>query len=249
MFRIPSPDAAAPALPQAASWGRDPSNPALAGVPPGLLRSVLAGCVEWTVPAGRLLLPQDQHADVCYGLGTGLLRLQREGPQGRPATAALLHPGRWVACTHALTGTPLSFSVATVTRSTVLVLRKSMLQDLLEHHPAATAGWLLHIATAQADALAAHLDLLATGSVEERVLRLLHLLAQPSPGHAGGARRITVRLTQGEMGSIVGASRQRVNKTLGVLLRQGRLRVDGPWLEIGEDLCATPDAVRPPSLQ
>ena len=207
-------------------------GPALGGLPPDLRAQVLTGCVEWTVPAGRMLLPQGQRADVCYGLATGMLRLDRDDANGRSLVLDLLEPGRWIGCTHVLADAPLPFGVTTVTRSTLLVLRKSTLQSLLEGHPAKTVAWLLAVAAAQADGLVAQLGMLATGSVEERVGWLLRVLAERHSVPAGGFRRILVPLTQTQMARIVGASRQRVNTTLGTLRRQGQLRIVAGWLEL-----------------
>lgn len=210
---------------------------ALASLPPSLHEQVLEGCAEWSVPAGRTLLTQGQHADVCYGLVTGMLRLHRDGVQGRPVVLDLLEPGRWVGCTHVLAGAPLAYGVATVAPSTLLVLRKSTLQAIVESHPVEMATWLLKAAAAQDEGLAAHVGMLATGSIEDRVGWLLRVLAERFSEPAQEFRRVRVRITQAEIGCILGASRQRVNKTLGALQAQGRVRMVAGWMEIasGDD--------------
>lgn len=207
-----------------------------ASLPPALHAKLLEGCAEWSVPAGRLLLPQGQHADVCYGLATGMLRLHREGAHGRPVVLDLLEPGRWVGCTHVVAGAPLPFGVATVAPSTLLVLRKSTLQALLESHPAEMAAWLLAAAAAQNESLVAHVGVIASGSIEERMDWLLRVLAERFAVPVGGFHRVHVRLTQVQIAGIVGASRQRVNMRLRALQRQGRVRVAGGWLEIAPQL-------------
>jgi len=73
----------------------------------------------------------------------------------------------------------------------------------------------------------AHIQSLSTLYVPGRVARqLLSFAREYGEPAADGSVHIPLRLTQADLANSIGASRERVNKALAVMRRQGHVRVD-----------------------
>jgi CRP/FNR family transcriptional regulator, cyclic AMP receptor protein len=68
------------------------------------------------------------------------------------------------------------------------------------------------------------------GRVARQILALADRYGHPEPGTPPGSPapvKIPLRLTQSDLGEVVGASRERVNQAIGELKQNGYIRVDG----------------------
>jgi CRP/FNR family transcriptional regulator, cyclic AMP receptor protein len=128
----------------------------------------------------------------------------------------------------ALDGRPRTADGMALTRVVAMTLVREELDKLIESNPRvarAAIGWLcqrLRDTSAQAEAIALH-------PVEVRVARYLlsRLMPVPVGESAGGRSTVALGISQGELASLIGASRQKVNAALGLLENAGAIRRTG----------------------
>jgi CRP-like cAMP-binding protein len=119
----------------------------------------------------------------------------------------------------ALDGNPRTADAVALTRVVAMTLAQDQLNKLIEGNPRvahATIAWLcrrLRDTSAQVEAIALY-------PVEVRLAR--YLLSRLSPPQAGDAT-IELSISQSELASLIGASRQKVNAALGLLEDAGAI--------------------------
>jgi CRP-like cAMP-binding protein len=172
--------------------------------------------------AGEFLCRIGRPATLWFGVVEGLLKMSNDSARGTPMTFTGLPSGAWFG-----EGTLLKREAY---RYNIEALRKSVVAGL----PMATFDWLLErslpfnrylmnqlnerlgqfIAAREIDRLT---------DVDTRVARslgaLFHPVLYPGVGEV-------LRITQQELGYLVGLSRQRVNEALGTLQARGLIRVE-----------------------
>ena len=156
---------------------------------------------------GAALLYQGQVGDGLWLVQSGALRASTITPDGRDLTLDVLGPGD-------LAGEPAGVIGGTSLRA----LRRTRLRPV---DPRAAAD-LLATRAHRAAALAAELAWLG---VRERLLRRLHDLAERFGSPVEGGTLIILPFTQDDLASLVGTTRESVNRTLRALVRDGRIRV------------------------
>ena len=115
-------------------------------------------------------------------------------------------------------------------KTELLVLSQSDFQEFLRRHPQAAMN-AIGVLSARLRTLGASLVPLAADDVETRLARLLDRFASgslPTPCPAerrNGEVCIHIDLTNSELASLIGATRQTVNATLSSFRRQGLIRV------------------------
>jgi CRP/FNR family transcriptional regulator/CRP/FNR family cyclic AMP-dependent transcriptional regulator len=161
-------------------------------------------------------------------VASGAVKVELPSPAGdEPAIIARIDPGGYFGELALLDGDPRSATVVALAPTETLVLERTRFERLLEDLPtlrscllASLAGELRR-ATGQLEALL-FLDL--AGRLASRIVAL----AEADPG-VGGARR-DVRLswpyTQSELASMIGGSRESVNRLLGEMTGRGLLHIE-----------------------
>lgn len=128
-------------------------------------------------------------------------------------------------------------SLVALEPSTLLVLGREPVTAFMTQHPAVAMRFLEHVATTsrwQTEMIAS----LARRPLAERVLLRLLDLAE-SNGSIDGEVAIAPRVSQTTLASMVGASRENVNRALGALATAGTIRTDA-----GRYVIADPDRAR-----
>jgi CRP-like cAMP-binding protein len=124
-------------------------------------------------------------------------------------------------------GGPRSASAEAVEPTTLLVLARSALLEVLHDHPAVTDGLLrsLGVLARRLTDQAADLVFL---DLHGRVAKLLvNLVDKNESGGGAGEVVLDLHLTQGELASMVGGSRQSVNQILRAFEQLGYLELQG----------------------
>lgn len=181
-----------------------------------------------TVEPGELLCRVGRPVTYWFGVIDGLLKMSNDSALGVPITFTGVPPGGWFG-----EGTVLKREAY---RYNIQALRRSVVAGI----PADTFHWLLDrsigfnrfVMTQLNERLgqfigAREIDRLA--SADERVARSLAALFHPLlyPGVGG-----LLRITQQELGYLVGMSRQRVNEALRVLHAAGLIRIEYGGLRV-----------------
>jgi CRP/FNR family cyclic AMP-dependent transcriptional regulator len=190
------------------------------------LAEVVKGIHEASFPAGTSLFSAEQPGEVVYIIVTGAVKVYVAGAGDRFVTLAILGPGEVVGEMSVADSLAHSATAATVEDSTLLWISHIHFRDCLATVPALNRNLAvilsrrLRLANAQIQSLAA-LDLY--GRIARQLLVFAQEYGEPLPG---GGSRIPFRLTQSDLGDLVGASRGRVNGVLMSFREQGHIAVD-----------------------
>jgi CRP/FNR family transcriptional regulator, cyclic AMP receptor protein len=166
--------------------------------------------------------------DAWYGVAAGAVRLSTSLASGRQVNFQLVEPGAWFGDIPLIDGLAAPCDAETCADSTLLVLRKEDLLQLLARH----ADFGIALARLNGRRTRALMGLFADAlslPLENRLARqLLQLARRFGTRAAGNAVRIGLKLSQQDLADLLGASRQRVNAGLKRLERDGVL-----WLATG----------------
>ena len=240
-----------------------------AGLSVALRQAILARCRVQRVRRGATLVRRGQAAADWVGVAGGALGLATSGRDGRPFTLDLLGPGDWYGDIALIDGSPVDLDVVAQVHSTVLLMDRHALQQLL-HSQADLRGALLQLDCRRLRHMFRRLEEVQTLALSQRVAltlqRLLRQFGRPmagaasahtsahasahtpahtpahtlapacaspgQPGHSGPAQQIELTLTQGDLASLLCASRQRINGTLRQMQALGILGASHGRIEV-----------------
>ena len=202
--------------------------PLLARLPEPDLRALASQGHVHSHPAGAVIFREGDPGNSLHIVVEGGIRITVLSASGEEVTVALLGPGEFVGHLALLDGRPRSASaVATQPSKTLVVTRDDFLQWLSERPRAAFALLetlsLLLRSTDEALADLAFLDL--PHRLAKRLVNLAaaHPEMQVKPQSSQGIR---LRITQAELASMLGVSRESVNKQLNLFADEG-------WIALG----------------
>jgi CRP-like cAMP-binding protein len=205
--------------------------PLLSGLPEVEMRRMAGAARMQRVPAGSVIIERGDPPQAVFAVATGKLKVVAPRSAGRDATLHILGPGDVfgeVALFHADGRTA---RVTAIEESVLLVVDRRDFLDLLARSSELSAR-MLSLMAARLRNTIAHFDATTSLGVPARLARKLLLLAKDFGVREGKGIALTLKLSQSELGDLVGSSRQTVNRELrkwhdeGVLSTQnGRLVV------------------------
>ena len=179
-----------------------------------------------TVQAGTHFITAEQPGEVVYVLLEGTVKIYVNRLDGREVILAFLGPGDTVGEMSLADSAGRSANVVTTERSRLLWMDRVAFQSCLRTMPA-LANNLVRLLSHRLRFANEQIQALCTLDVPGRVARQILALADRygSP-EAGGEVWIPLRLTQSDLGEIVGASRERVNQVIVEFKQRGLIAVD-----------------------
>jgi CRP-like cAMP-binding protein len=196
---------------------------------PELQHAILARATVRRLRAGVVLTRGAGSADAWFGVAAGAVRLSTALASGKQVSFQLVEPGGWFGDIPLIDGMGQPCDAETCADSTILVLRKDDLLQLLARH----ADLGLALARLNCRRARTMMGLFADAvslPLENRLARQLLQLARRFGQRDTGGLRIALKLSQQDVADLLGASRQRVNAGLKKLERSGVLRVAaGRW--------------------
>ena len=185
----------------------------------GLLRSA-------SFPAGSNFITAEQPGEVIYVLLEGTVKIYISHSDGRDVILAFLGPGDTVGEMSLVDSSGRSANVVATERSRLLWMDRATFQACLQEI-APLANNLIRLLAKRLRFANEQIQSLCTLDVPGRLARQILALADRygSPG-TGGEVEIPLRLTQSDLGEIVGASRERVNQVVVELKQKGYVSVD-----------------------
>jgi CRP-like cAMP-binding protein len=176
--------------------------------------------------AGTMLMTAEQAGEVVYFILSGTVKVCAEQADGSEVIYAIIGQGEIVGEMSALDQPMRSASVVTLEPTKVLWMDRATFHRYLLTMPRLTFN-LACILSARLRMADAQIRSLARLEVEARVARQLMAFAdrygQVLPN---GDNHIQIRLTQGDIASLIGASREHVNKVIVAYKERGYLSVD-----------------------
>ena len=217
-----------------------------AGLSLGLRQAILARSRVQRVRRGATLLRRGSAATDWVGVAGGALGLATRSRDGKPFTLDLLGPGDWYGDVALIDGSAVDLDIVAQAHSTVLLVDRSALQQLVQQQSELRAA-LLMLDCRRLRHMFRRVEEVQTLALSQRVAlqlqRLLRQFGQPlavqSPvytSHHGEAQQIELTLTQGDLASLLCASRQRINGTLRQLQSLGILGASHGRIEVLQPL-------------
>ena len=165
-------------------------------------------------PAGANIVTAEQPGEAVYIILSGTVKIHIEQADGRDVVLAIIGAGDTLGEMSLLDSVGRSASAVTLEDSFLLWMDKGAFQQMLDDFPP-VAHNLVRILSARVRLADELIQALATLDVYGRVARQLLAFSDRygQPG-ADGTLRIPIRLTQGEIADLVGASRKRVNQVM-----------------------------------
>jgi CRP-like cAMP-binding protein len=175
----------------------------------------------------EVLFRKGDEGATLYGVMRGRLRIFSGGSGGeaKEVIFKFLEPGEVFGEIALLDSQPRSATVAAVEAVELLTLQRRDFIPFLEQHPKVA----IQLATALAqrlrslsDAMEDAMLLSISGRLAKKLLTLAHAHGKPVPG----GTRIDLKLPQHELGELVGATRESVNKHMRTWTEAGVLRAE-----------------------
>lgn len=201
------------------------SVPLFPGLNPPDLEALLSLAKTSFIKSRQVVCSRGEPGDALYVLITGKLKVTAESGDGRELILAILDAGETFGEMSLLDGKPRCASVTAVQDSELLVIRRQDFLLFLEQHPK-VAIELLAILTQRLRGMDDMMGDVRFLDVRRRLARMLHrLVMQHGRTMNGGGVRIDLHLSQEDLGNLICATRESVNKHLKAWEDEGWLSV------------------------
>jgi CRP/FNR family cyclic AMP-dependent transcriptional regulator len=175
---------------------------------------------------GEVLFHQGDPGDALFVVTSGAVKIGLPSEEGDEAIIATVRPGEFFGELALLDGAPRSATATALEATETLVLPRPRFRELIASEPALRDA-LLAALTAELRRLTTHVQELHFLDITGRLAARLSRLGQThgAPGD-GGTVRLDGPLTQSDLAAMIGATRQSVNKLLGLFVDDGLLRLE-----------------------
>ena len=202
------------------------SIPFFSGLGPAALQRVAAGMRARHFRRNEVIFHLGDPGDALFIIVSGEVKISLPSDSGDEAILVRLRQGDVFGELALLDGAPRSATATSIGAVEAVVLPREQFRELIADEPvvrdallASLAGELRRLTT-QVEELH-FLDI--TGRL---AARLTHLAASQGTTADDGAVRLDARLTQSDLASMIGATRQSVNKLLGIFADDRLLRLE-----------------------
>jgi CRP-like cAMP-binding protein len=202
-----------------------------AGLPDDVLHALAAQLGQRTFARGMVLFHKGSPGQRLYLIQSGQVRIFVLSSDGHEITLNLHGPGECFGELAMLDGGPRSASAIAQERAVVYTLERRHFLALVEAHPA-LARHALELVTQRLRHLTGHVESLSFLDITGRVAACLLDLAEHHGQSVEAEVVLQPHLTQAELASYAGATRESVNKALGILRDEGLIRQEGQTLTI-----------------
>jgi CRP/FNR family cyclic AMP-dependent transcriptional regulator len=203
----------------------------------GQLRPLVARVVVKTFQERDVVVRQAEPGGDMFAIIRGHLKVTARGQSGKDALLALMGPGEVFGEVTLLDGSPRSATVTCLERTEVVVVERTTFLAFLESTPK-VAIHLVEALSKRLRRISERSEDIAFLDVSRRLAKALLQLSREYGAVPEGEEhvRIALKLTQQELGDLVGATRESVNKHLGHWMQQGVLRLEGQHIVVADSV-------------
>ncbi|MEM8586834.1 MAG: Crp/Fnr family transcriptional regulator [Pseudomonadota bacterium] len=191
----------------------------------GDLDPLVSLCRRRELARGQMLFNQGDEADGLYIVTEGILRIVLVAGDGRELTLNLMEPGDVVGEISLLDGLPRSAGAIALTEVSCLALSRTDFEAAMDENP----GLSRQIIYALCELLRRNTSIIGDRAFLDLRGRLCRLLSALAIGHGrpgdDGATEIAVPITQSDLATMLGATREAVNKQMNALAKVGLVRL------------------------
>ncbi|MDI6710032.1 MAG: Crp/Fnr family transcriptional regulator [Bacillota bacterium] len=196
-----------------------------ADLPPEALAAVASLTRERPYRKGHIIFLEGEPGEAVFLLRRGRVKLTRRTADGREHTLHLVNPGEVFAEVVIFDGGPYPATAEVIEDAVVGIIANRDLDRLTLEQPSLALAFLKIMARRLRQAQDKVMSL-ALHDVTRRVITGLLMLAEDYGVPEAGGTRINLDLTNQELGNLVGASRESVNRTLSELRQAGLIELD-----------------------
>lgn len=193
-------------------------------LPPAVRSELDAVSTYRNAQKGRRLLRVGTLPKEVFQVQEGRVKYSSWDHQGREIVLTYMTRGDWVGLAEVFTDLPAMWNVVAQSPVTVRVISHRDFSRLIGEHPALSRQLLRVFALRFSLYRLFGLDHSAL-SLKERLIKMLYFLSFNYEKEASDTQPIFMRLSQEELGKVVGASRQKLNPALKVLEKERMLDV------------------------
>jgi CRP/FNR family transcriptional regulator, cyclic AMP receptor protein len=208
--------------------------PFFAGLDERALERVAAGTRTRRFRRGEVIFHAGDPGDALFILVSGEVKIALPSEAGDEAFIATLRAGDVFGEIALLDGAPRSATATALIATEAVVLPRDRFRELIASEPAVRDVLLASLA-GELRRLTSHVEELhfldMTGRLAARLVRLAHEAGGGAP-RDDGSIRLRPTLTQAQLASMVGCTRQSVNKVLGQFSADGLVRLDREGISI-----------------
>ena len=194
------------------------------GLPAEVQAAVLAASSARSFPVDSRLLHAGRVPTAVFRIVEGRVKYSAWDSRGRETVLIHMGAGDWVGLAEAFSELPATWNVVAQTPLRVQAIGRAEFERLAGEHPALARSLLRLFARRFGLHRLFGLDHSAL-SLKERLIKMLYLLSFSHDKQAGDDEPVCLRLSQEELGKVVGASRQKLNPALKALAAEGLLEV------------------------
>jgi len=196
------------------------------GLEPGVLERLAGELRRRRFRRGEIIFHAGDPGDALFVVVSGAVKITLPTEDGDEAILATLRSGEAFGELALLDGAPRSASAAAMEPTQVLVLTRSRFEELVDAVPAIRTA-LLRTLAAEIRRLTEQVAELHFLDIPARLAtRLLRLADEIGAPHPDGSIRLDGRITQAELASMIGSTRQTVNRSLRGFAAAGLLRLE-----------------------
>ncbi|MBT8069506.1 MAG: Crp/Fnr family transcriptional regulator [Gammaproteobacteria bacterium] len=192
-------------------------------------KNILDLCKHRTVASKTVIVSQGSHGRDMYIVESGSLKVSVLSEEGKEISFVVLRKGDYFGELSMIDGRRRSATVMAIEETELLVLGHSEYQQLLEHQPHTATNFLTRLLLTLANRLRATDELYQDSvflDVSARLAKFLLSASVEDQNLSAGHKSLDVQLSQYELGTLVNASRESVNKQLRDWESQGVIKVD-----------------------
>ncbi|NTU83178.1 MAG: Crp/Fnr family transcriptional regulator [Chloroflexales bacterium] len=179
-----------------------------------------------TFTRGETIFHQGSDGDVLYLIVRGQVRIYTVSQIGQELSVKIFRDGDFFGELALLDGQPRSASAEAMRSTTTLTLHRFAFREAIRTMPD-IAVLVLEELSVRLRRTNTYIEYLASHSAPQRVVRtLLDLADEHGVGELGGATRIDLHLTQDDLASLAGTTRETVNRVLSGLRDQGLIQIE-----------------------
>ncbi len=203
-----------------------------------VLASFEAVCSKTKFEIGQQLFSQEDEHSYIYIIIDGLIQTYYVAPTGREVTLGYWSAGDLVGGPDIFGGNRHVWSAVANQPSQAFAITGTALRAFASQHPS-LSNWLVDALGFKLRWLSVLFQIQGTDRVEDRLAKLLLLLAEHFGEPQGQGVLISTKISQSDLGSMIGASRQWTNRALRLFHEKGLLAFQSRYM-----LLSDPDAIR-----
>lgn len=195
------------------------------------LDSLLRITATKRLAAREVLCRKGDRGSQTYAIMSGRLKATAAGEDGREVVLRIMDPGEVIGEVTLLDGGPRSLTVTAIEPAELLVIQRRDLLPFLERRPRIAIG-LLQVLGSRLRTISAELEDTLFLNLPPRLAKKLLSLAENYGRSTAAGVRIDLRLSQHELGEMIGTSRESVNKQLRIWTREGVLTTERGFITL-----------------